>query len=66
MATGWLHTGQKREGGVTAVVLWLWKLRLKEVMSSAYSHMASEPCTENWAQHGSDALPKVLRECQGL
>lgn len=37
MATGWLDTVPDRKGDVTVVILWLWKLRLREVMSSAYS-----------------------------
>lgn len=37
MATGWLDTLPDRKSDATVVILWLWKLRLREVMSSAYS-----------------------------
>lgn len=37
MATGWLDTLPDKKGDATVVILWLWKLRLREVMSSAYS-----------------------------
>lgn len=36
MATGWLDTVPDRKGDVAVIILRLWKLRLREVMSSAY------------------------------